>query len=92
MYGNPDGSVKVKVEKKYEYLEPEQKVQQIVGHRKKSMVNICNLNKKLNVRKKVQPILGSGTKSGKKSHLPSDDSRQTHIAKPIIDEVSHLGQ
>ncbi len=52
------------------------------------MINTWYVNTmKLNVGKKVQPILGSRTKSRKKSHIPSDDSSQTPTPKPIISEV-----
>ncbi len=55
------------------------------------MTNTWDVNKKLNLGKKVQPILGSGTKGRKRSYLPTDDSSQNPTPNPIINEVSHLG-
>ncbi len=48
------------------------------------MMNTWDLNKTLNVGKKVQSILGSGTQSRKKSHLPSNDPSQTPIQKNLL--------
>ncbi len=53
------------------------------------MMNSWDLNKKLNVWKKVQPILGSRTKIRKKSLVQHDDSSQTPTPRPSISEVSH---
>ncbi len=55
------------------------------------MMNTWDLNKKLNEWGKVQPILGSGTKSRNIFHLPIDDSSQNPNTIHIISEVSHLG-
>ncbi len=55
------------------------------------MMNIWDLNKKLNSGQIVHPILGSGTQSRNRSHLQNDDSSQTPSPKPIINEMSNLG-